>query len=249
MGEEAVNYRNTLVKRLANLRSCYVLDAGTGAGTMTRVLSANLKASIVSVDRNPRVFPDLHNRVDRSKVDFVACDFTSLPFIDTAFCSIICDLVLSTTTNLDISQVLTEFNRTLRAKSALYVTDYYPEERPRNRRARLAVATWKLLREVLEHRGMTRKETPPELITQLLDKAGFHNVRLERIAASEELEWKKRVFAEYYNGVKNMISTLDSQETRRTLRHKLEELKNEIEVNGKPVNWGWGPNYMIHASE
>jgi ubiquinone/menaquinone biosynthesis C-methylase UbiE len=247
LGEEAVNYRNTLVKRLANLRSCYVLDAGTGAGTMTGALSANLKASIVSVDRNRRVFPDVHDRVDRSRVDFVACDFTCLPFMDAAFCGTICDLVLSTTTNLNVRQVLTEFNRTLRAKSALYVTDYYPEERPRNRRARSAAATWKLHREVLERKGITRKETPPKLITQLLYKAGFHNARCERIAANEELEWKTRVFAEYYSGVKYLISTLNSPEARRTLRNKLEEIKDEIEVHGKPVNWGWGANYIIHA--
>jgi ubiquinone/menaquinone biosynthesis C-methylase UbiE len=211
-------------------------------------LSANLKASIVSVDRNRRVFPDVHDKVDRSKVDFVACDFTSLPFIDSAFCSIICDLVLSTTTNLNVSQVLTEFNRTLRAKSALYVTDYYPEERPRNEPDRLAAATWKLHREVLEHKGIIRRETPPKLITQLLNKAGFHNVRCERIAANEELEWKTRVFAEYFSGVKYLISTLDSPEARRTLRNKLEKLKDKIEVNGKPVNWNWGANYLILAS-
>lgn len=216
---------------------------------MTRVLSANLEASIVSVDRSLRVFPDVHNKVDRRKVDFLACDFVNLPFRDAAFRGIICDLVLSTTTSLNACQVLKEFKRTLGAKSALYVTDYYPEERPRNKRDRLAAATWKLHREVLEHRGTPRKETPPELIAQLLKKAGFHKIRRERIAGNEELGWKKRVFAEYYNGVKKLISTLDNLEARRTLRNRLEKLKDEIEVNGKPVNWRWGVNYMIHASK
>ena len=41
----------------AREKSGHVFDAGTGAGTMTGVLSKQLKVSTVSIDANRRVFP------------------------------------------------------------------------------------------------------------------------------------------------------------------------------------------------
>lgn len=138
-----VNYREVLVKRLAVLKSCYILDAGTGAGAMTKVLSDHLNVSIVSVD-DRRVFPYVYEKVDGKKVEFVACDFANLPFEEGAFCCNVCDLVISTSEDWQRIPILKEFKRVLRTKFSLYVTDYYPEKVSRSKEEMLASETWKL---------------------------------------------------------------------------------------------------------
>jgi ubiquinone/menaquinone biosynthesis C-methylase UbiE len=130
--ETRINYREALAKKLTNLESCYILDAGTGAGSMTKVLSDNLNAPIINIDLNKQVFHYVYEKVDRQKVSFVACDFANLPFKEDTFCSIICDLVISTSENWQPLQILKEFKRTLKAKSKLYITDYHPKEEPKN---------------------------------------------------------------------------------------------------------------------
>lgn len=45
-----VSFREILVRNLTGLKSCYVLDAATGAANTTRILSSKLEASIVSID-------------------------------------------------------------------------------------------------------------------------------------------------------------------------------------------------------
>lgn len=237
-----------MTKELKGLKSCRVLDAGTGAGNMTKVLSDNLKASIVSVDLNKQVFPYVYEKVDRRKVGFVSCDLANLPFREATFCCIVCDLVISTSENLQHRKTLKEFRRTLAKTSALYVTDYYPEEAPIDVQDKLAAETSRLYREVSEaKRGPIGQGFPPSLVAKLLIEAGYQSVRIDRIRANEPLEWKKRVFKEYYRNMKREISDVEDMKLQTVFKRKLESLKRKIEAGGT-MNWNWGVNYIIKAS-
>jgi len=230
------------------LRSCYILDAGTGAGSMTEALSDNINAPVIGVDVNRQVFPHVYGKVDRKKVDFVACDFANLPLRESAFCCIVCDLVMSTSQNWH-TQILKEFNRVLRAGSTLYITDYCPEETPRSRQDWLAAETRRLYKAVSElKRGSREQEFPPNVTIQWLKEAGFQNVQHERIEANESPEWKKRVFKEYYSNMKKEISDIYDPKLQRAFMNKLEKLRREIEAN-RTINWNWGVNYLIQASK
>jgi len=238
-----------LAKRLSNLESCFVLDAGTGAGNMTKVLTDRLSVYVVSADFNRRVFRTVRGRVDRKKVDFIACDFASLPFKDESFRCIICDLVISTSENWRALPIYVEFRRTLRTEDILYITDYYPDGASRNREEKLAAETWKLYRDVSKTRGLKlRGDFPPEQTVKDLEKAGLTNLRKERMTANESARWRKRVFAEYYDGMRRMISGLSDSKLRTRFCNKLETLKKNI-VAGREVHWGWGVNYLIEAQK
>lgn len=153
MSKGKINYREVLARRLPNLESCFVLDAGTGAGNMTKILTEHLSIHVVSADANRHVFPTARGRVDMRKVDFIACDFASLPFRDNSLCCIICDLVISTSENWHPIPVYYEFKRTLRTKGIVYITDYYPEGAPQNKEEKLAAETWKFYRDVSKALG------------------------------------------------------------------------------------------------
>ena len=247
--QRETNYREVLAKRLSNLESCFILDAGTGAGNMTKILIEHLSVHVVSADVNRHVFPTVRGRVGKRKVDFIACDFTSLPFKDESLCCIICDLVISTSENWRPLPTYLEFKRTLRTKGILYITDYYPEGASQNEEEKLAAETWKFYREVSKALGAKlRRDFPPEDTIANLKKAGFRNARKERMIANESALWRRRVFSEYYNGMKGMISGLSNPKSKMRFGNKLETLKKKI-VIGKEIHWGWGVNYLVEAQK
>ena len=247
--QRETNYREVLTRRLSNLESCFVLDAGTGAGSMTKILTEHLNVHVVSADANRHVFPSVRGTVDKGKVDFVVCDFASLPFIDESLCCIVCDLVISTSENWRPLPVYTEFKRTLRLKGILCITDYYPESTPQNVEEKLATETWKLYREVSKALGARlRRNFPPEKTIEELKKAELRNVRKERMIANEGAQWKKRVFAEYYRNMKNAISGLSNPKLKTKFFSKLETLRKNIVRDGE-IHWAWGANYLIEAQK
>lgn len=247
MGGEKTNYRRVLAERLSSSGSCFVLDAGTGAGNMTKALIDHPNVHVVSADANRRVFTYVRKKVSRNNVDFIACDFANLPFTDESFRRIICDLVISTSGNWRPLPIYAEFRRTLRTKDALYITDYYPRKTPQDKEEKFAVDTWKFYRDVSAALGVKlKRDFPPKETIVDLKNAGFRNVREERIIANESPQWKNRVFAEYYDGMKRMISGFNDPELKKRFRDELETLKKEI-APGREIHWSWGVNYLIEA--
>jgi len=242
--EASSNYREVLVKKLVNLKSCYILDAATGAGGMTKFLCDNLNASIISVDLDREVFQDIWEKVKKQKVNFVLCDLASLPFNNQVFCCVVCDVTISTIENPKQYLTLKEFRRILKAKSELYITDYGPEESPKNKRDELAVEAWRFYKTVSEIKGAPHyQELPPNLIAQWLKDLGFYDVRHEMLVAREKLEWKKG-FEEYYSNMKEEIAELKDSRIRKAFQQKLEQLKKEIETDGAT---SWSGIYLIQA--
>jgi ubiquinone/menaquinone biosynthesis C-methylase UbiE len=247
--ESALNYREAVVQRLRVLKPCTVLDAGTGAGIMTKALSSGLDSFVVSIDANKRVFSNVCNMVDRHRVDFVTCDFAHLPFEESVFCCVVCDLVISTSREWKPFLIYAEFNRALRAGSSLFITDYYPEKSPRTKEARLAAETSRLCRTVSRIKGVdVQKSVPPESSVKQLRKAGFTIIRKEKIKANEAQEWKRRVMEEYFNGMQTEISGLNDSKLKTGFMKRLKQLKSEIDSKGR-IRWGWGANYLIEATK
>lgn len=216
---------------------------------MTRALNDGLDLSIVSIDANKRVFPCLLDKVNRNRVDFVACDFSSLPFRDDTFCAVVYDLATSTSRRWEPFEIYAEFKRALRARASLFITDYYPEKSPRTKEATLATQASKLYRMVLEAKGTPyQKGIHPQSKVRQLRKVGFTMVKKKKIEANEAQEWKKRVFEEYCSGMKAEISSLSDSKLETEFIKKLDELRREIDSNGR-INWAWGVNYLIQASK
>lgn len=244
-----LNYREVLVQRLRALKPCIILDAGTGAGAMTKALSNGLGSSVVSIDSNKRVFPYLFQKVNKRRVHFVACDFAHLPFAENVFCCVVCDLVISTSREWKPFSIYPEFRRVLNIASSLFITDYYPEKSPKTKEALLATETSRLLTTVSKAIGVeVQKSVSPESSVKQLRKAGFTTIRMERIKANEAQEWRKRVFEEYSNGLQKTISGLKDFRLKTRFTKRLKKLKSEIENRGR-IRWGWGANYLVQATK
>lgn len=249
MKDRKLNYREALVRRLRVLKPYIVLDAGTGAGVMTKALSNGLDSSVVSIDVNRRVFPPFFGKTNKDRVHFVACDFAHLPFREKVFCYVVCDLVISTSRVWKPLSTYMEFGRVLKTESSLFVTDFYPEKSPRTKEALLAAETSRLGRVILKAKGLeAQKSVSPESSVRQLRKAGFTTTKKERINANETQEWKRRVFEEYFNGMQKAISNLQDSNLKARLAKRLKKLKSEIENHGR-IRWGWAANYLIEATK
>lgn len=238
------NYREVVVKKLSSLKSCYVLDAATGAGGMTRLLCDNLNASIISVDSDREVFEEIKREFEKQKVDFVLCDLASLPFKNQAFCCVVCDVTISAVENAKQYLTLKEFKRVLQTESELYITDYGPEEPPKSKKDKLAVEAWRFYKAVSELKGVSHyQELPPNLIVEWLNDLGFDNVKHEVLVEREKLEWDKG-FEEYCGNMKEEIAGIKDSIIRQFCQQKLDELKKEIDANGAT---SWSGIYLIQA--
>jgi len=247
--KEGLNYREEIVQRLKALKAGTVLDAGTGAGTMTQALTIGLDLKIVSIDINKRVFTQVSGKVEKKRVDFLACDFAHLPFRENVFVGVVCDLVISTSKEWKPSRIYAEFKRTLRPRSSLFITDYYPERSSTTKEALLASKTSNLYKKVMKAKGtMPKKSVPPRSTDKQLRKAGFATVEIRKIKANEPQEWKRRVFEEYDRNMKVEISNLDDLKLQTDYMKRLEELKSKIGSNGR-INWAWGVNYLVQATK
>ncbi len=248
MKERKLNYREALGRRLGNLKTGLILDAGTGAGTMTKTLVNGLNLCVVSIDVNKRVFLYAFEKIDGNRAFLLACDFAHLPFKENTFYGIVCDLVISTSREWKPLSVYAEFRRVLKTGSSLFVTDYYPEKSPRTKEAFLAAETSRLYRLVSRAKGVkVQKNVPPESSVKQLRKAGFATVRKEKIEANEAQEWKKRVLEEYFGNMRKMISSLKNSRLKKRFTRRVRQLKIEIEGPGG-IRWGWGANYLIEAT-
>lgn len=238
------SYRRGLVKKLIHLKSCYILDAATGAGGMTKLLCDNLDVSIISVDLDGEVFQDVLGKVEKRKANFVLCDLANLPFNSQVFCCVVCDLTISAIENPKQYLTLKEFRRVLKARSELCITDYGPEEFPKNRRDELAVEAWRFYKAVSEIKGTPHyQELPPNLIVQWLKDLGFYDVRQEMLVSREKLEWEKG-FEEYYSNMKEEIAEIKDSRIRKVFQQNLEQLKKEIKTDGAT---SWSGIYLIQA--
>jgi len=244
-----LNYREALVRRLKALKPSIMLDAGTGAGVMTKALSDGLESSVVSIDADTQVFPYVFEKVDRGRVYFVACDFAHLPFRESVFSGVVCDLVISTSREWKPLPIYEEFKRALTMGSPLFVVDYYPEKSARTTGAMLANEATGLYMAVSEAKGLELlQNVPPKRSVRQLMKVGFTTVKEERIEVNESQEWKRRVFKEYINNMQMEISSLGDSGSKTRFMERLRWLESEIDRDGR-IRWDWGANYLIEATK
>lgn len=140
-----------------------------------------------------------------------------------------------------------EFNRTLGRKGIVSITDYYPEATPRKVEEKLAAETWKFYREVSKTlNSRIRRDFPPDQTIADIKRAGFNSVHKRKMIANESTQWKRRVFAEYYAGMRNLISDVSNPRLRTVFLDRLDALKKDI-VDSTKIRWSWGVNYLIEA--
>ncbi len=206
-----------------DLEGKLVLDAGTGAGNMTRYLE-NWGAEVVSIDLNSKWQMECRESVKRTQ--FITGDLSDLNFLKgDRFDYVICNFVisaLSETKNLLMTSALREFYRVLKKGGTLVIIDYYPfraEDTPSSLHD-VQTQLWNLENAVSELLGEGHlEEYPPDVISQELKSIGFQNTDVSILL--DEVPWPMDLLKEHESLILEDIEKLDDPEIKEAFKKKL----------------------------
>jgi len=214
-----------------DLEGKLVLDAGTGAGNMTRFLE-NWGAKVISIDLNQRWQFDCKTSVQ--KTQFITGDLSDMAFLkNDCFDYVICNFVvsaLSETKNLLLTSVLREFYRVLKEDGMLVIIDYHPF-RPDDTPSSLhdvQTQLWRMENAISELLGEGHlEEIHPEILAKELRSIGFKDTDFSILM--EEVPWPIDLLKEHESLIIKDIEELDDQDLEESFKKKLKRLMGRAE--------------------
>ncbi|MFO7791642.1 MAG: class I SAM-dependent methyltransferase [Candidatus Saliniplasma sp.] len=214
-----------------DLEGKLVLDAGTGAGNMTKFLE-NWGAEVVSIDLDSEWQSKCRGEVQETQ--FITGDLSEMKFLkDDCFDYVVCNFVisaLSETKNLLLTSVFREFYRVLKSKGMLVIIDYHPF-RPEDTPSSLhdvQTQLWRLENAVSELLGKGHlEEYPPEVISKELKSIGFVDTDVSILM--EKVPWPVDLLKEHESMIVEDIEKLEDQSLKEAFKKKLKELMDRAE--------------------
>ncbi|MGM0406233.1 MAG: class I SAM-dependent methyltransferase [Thermoplasmatota archaeon] len=209
-----------------DLEGKLVLDAGTGAGNMTRYLE-NWGAEVISIDLNSERQMESRDSVKRTQ--FITGDLSDLSFLkDDSFDYVVCNFVisaLSETKNLLMTSALREFYRVLKKGGMFVIIDYYPfrdEDTPSSLHD-VQTEIWHLENAVSELLGKGHlEEYPPDVISHELKSIGFQNTDVSILL--DQVPWPVDLLKEHESVILEDIEKLDDPDIKEAFKKKLRRL-------------------------
>jgi len=209
-----------------DLEGKLVLDAGTGAGNMTKYLE-DWGAEVVSIDINSKWQVECRESVKRTQ--FITGDLSDMDFLkDRCFDYVVCNFLisaLSETKNLLLTSALREFYRVLKEGGILIIIDYYPFRDKDTPSSLHDVQTqlWNLENAVSELLGEGHlEEYPPDVISQELKSIGFKNSDVSILL--DEVPWPVDLLKEHESLILEDIKKLDDPDIEEAFKKKLRRL-------------------------
>ena len=209
-----------------DLEGKLVLDAGTGAGNMTKYLE-NWGADVVSVDFNSKWQLDCKNSVD--KTQFITGDLSDMNFLkDNCFDYVVCNFVisaLSETKNLLLTSVFREFHRVLKDNGLLVIIDYHPFRQDDTPSSLHDVQTqlWRMENAISELLGEGHlEEYHPEVISEELKSLGF--IETDISILMEDVPWPLDLLKEHESMILENIKKLDDPNLKEAFKKRLKRM-------------------------
>jgi len=207
-----------------------VLDAGTGAGGMTKYLEKK-KADVISIDLSSEYLKDCRDKTETAQ--FLKADLSDLSALKSGtFEYVVCNFLVSALScNKDIilTSVLREFERILKDDGVLVIIDYYPFEKERSPASldQSHVELWRLENAVYELLGEGHlEEYPPDVLKDEL--SALHFKKVEIISLVEPVPWPLDLLKEHEYLIKENIERLNSTKIKNCLKDRLEEIMDSM---------------------
>ncbi|MBS3789906.1 MAG: class I SAM-dependent methyltransferase [Candidatus Thermoplasmatota archaeon] len=222
-----------------------VLDAGTGACGMTKILE-DKGAEVVSVDIERERMIDCRSQTEST--DFLQADLSNMRFIESeSFDHVFCKgtvSALSINKTLFVTSVLRELHRILKNGGQLTIIDYYPfeEESSPVPLDEHQVELWRLEKAVFELLGEGHlEEYSPELLKDELRSIGFGDVT--HSIFRDELPWSDELLKEHEEVILENIELIEEEYLGAALKKKLRDIISSTEKK-KVVS---GAQYELNA--
>lgn len=214
-----------------DLEGKLVLDAGTGAGNMTKYLE-DWGAEVVSIDHNFEWQSDCRDKTQQTQ--FITGDLSNMGFLkDRCFDYVVCNFVisaLSETKDLLLTSVFREFYRVLKEGGMLVIIDYHPfrsGETPSSLHD-VQIQLWRMENAISELLGEGHlEEYPPEVISEELRSIGFGDTEVSILM--KKVPWPLDLLKEHESIILDGIESLDDPGLKEAFRKKLKELMDRAE--------------------
>ncbi|MBD3336192.1 MAG: methyltransferase domain-containing protein [Candidatus Eisenbacteria bacterium] len=226
-----------------------VLEAGTGAGRMTRYLAEHGARWVASVSNEWEHLEYARNRTPeelQSRIGYLLADLRSLAMMPSeTFDLATAHFLLSVTGPIDGLKILHELFRVLREGGRLVIIEYAPFYPSTSSTSWIQQEYWRLENAlgVLLTGKPSYTEYPSDWLADHLECLGFADVECVRIA--ENIRWPSELLLEHAEEIREDLAKLRHELLRRAFREQLERL---VEA-GRDVDVRSGAVYALYATK
>ena len=212
-----------------------ILEAGCGAGTMTKFLLSNKAAEVIAVSNRKEDLEYCKEQLDDDRINRVRLtegDLTDIPQIPSSSVDIVTAYFLFNVVNpFDLERILNEIERILKKGGVLVVIDYTPFDFYRDETSYIQREIWNIENalKVLQTGEKAYHEYTPQWVCKRCKLMGMEIIVSE--IPIEKVNWTKKLLYEHGEGIKEQIKRIKEEKLRDGLAEKLEKLLQKVANN------------------
>ena len=215
-----------------DVRGLTCLEAGTGAGFMTRYLAERGAKLVYSISNNQGHLDYARKRLPKKyieKVKFIKADLRKLPLLNRTIDLTTAHMLVNVVNPVDLLLIFKELTRVAKNNALMVVNDYNPLSSYRDERSHIVEELFRI--ENATH-YLTRGEPalvwyPSEYISEILKFLGW---RIETVELMyDRTPWEKELLKEHLEVIENECEKINDKNLRRSLVSLAVEILNQVD--------------------
>jgi len=216
-----------------NITGLTCLEAGTGAGNMTRWLAKKGAKVVYSISNNLEHLDYARRRLPKKyikNVKFIKADLRKLDFLEEETIDLItAHMLINVVTPVDLFFIFKELTRVAKNKALMVVNDYNPLCSYQTERSHLVEELFRIENAVsyLANDEPALIWYPSEYIIELLELLGWEIETMELMY--DKTPWGKELLKEHLEVIENECKKLRNENLRKNLLHQAKEILNQVD--------------------
>ena len=215
-----------------NVKGLICLEAGTGAGNMTRWLAKKGAKLVYSISNNQEHLEYARRRLPKKyikNVKFIKADLRRLDFLGERTIDLItAHMLVNVVTHVDLFLIFKELTRVAKNKALMVVNDYNPLSSYQTERSYLVEELFRIenAASYLANGEPALVWYPSEYIAGLLELLGWEIETMELMY--DKTPWEKELLEEHLEVIEEECKRIDDENLRKSLLHQAHKLLDQI---------------------
>jgi len=215
-----------------NVNGLICLEAGTGAGNMTRWLAKKGAKLVYSISNNQEHLEYARRRLPKKyikNVKFIKADLRKLDFLGEKTIDLItAHMLVNVVTHVDLFLIFKELTRVAKNKALMVVNDYNPLSSYQTERSYLVEELFRIenAASYLANGEPALVWYPSEYIAGLLELLGWEIETMELMY--DKTPWEKELLEEHLEVIEEECKKIDDENLRKSLLHQAHKLLDQI---------------------
>ena len=215
-----------------NVKGLICLEAGTGAGNMTRWLAKKGAKLVYSISNNQEHLEYARRRLPKKyikNVKFIKADLRRLDFLGERTIDLItAHMLVNVVTHVDLFLIFKELTRVAKNKALMVVNDYNPLSSYQTERSYLVEELFRIenAASYLANGEPALVWYPSEYIAGLLELLGWEIETMELMY--DKTPWERELLEEHLEVIEEECKKIDDENLRKSLLHQAHKLLDQI---------------------